>query len=105
MHPDLGPHRYQEPETLFRPQSPMNAGGSSNIAHSPPMEGFSYGGTSQYTSGGPSACGFASVNAALLVLSLFRDTSSTQGALDTIRGEEFISVRPRTHLRFEINPH
>ena len=100
---DLGPHRHREPDTPIRPQSTMNEGGSYYIAHSPPIEGFSYGGTSQYTAGGPSACGLASVNAALLVLSLFRDTSSTQGALDTIRSEEFIAVSPRTHLRFEIN--
>ena len=82
----------------------MNAGGPSNIGHLPPMDIFSYGGTSQYTAGGPSACGLASVNAALLVLSLLGGAPSTQEALDTIRSQEFVEVRPRTHLRFEINP-
>ena len=83
----------------------MNKGGPSNIGHLPPMEIFSYGGTSQYTAGGPSSCGFASVNAALLVLSLFKNAASTQEALDTIGSQEFIEVRPLTHLRFEINTH
>jgi len=69
------------------------------------MEVLSHGGTSQYTAGGPSACGLASVNAALLVLSLFSDASSTQEALDTIRSQEFVEVRPLTPLLFEINPH
>ena len=56
------------------------------------MEVFSYGGTSQYTAGGPSACGLASVNAALLVLSLCSSAPSIQEALDTIRSQEFVEV-------------
>ena len=56
------------------------------------MEVLSYGGTSQYTAGGPSACGLASVHAALLVLSLFDNTSSIQEALDELRSQEFIEV-------------
>lgn len=58
------------------------------------MEVFSHGGTSQYTAGGPSACGLASVHAALLVLSLFDNAPSVQDALDEIRSHEFIEVRP-----------
>ena len=70
----------------------MNESSSSNAVQLPPMEIFSYGGTSQYTAGGPSACGLASVNAAALVLSLFSSASSTQEALDTIRSQEFVEV-------------
>jgi len=72
----------------------MNESNSSNAVQLLPMEVLSYGGTSQYTAGGPSACGLASVNAALLVLSLFGNASSTQEALDTIRSQEFVEVRP-----------
>jgi hypothetical protein len=60
------------------------------------MEVLSYGGTSQYTAGGPSACGLASVNAAFNVLSLFGSAPSTQEALDTVRSQEFVEVRTVT---------
>ena len=82
----------------------MNESGSSNAAHLPPMQVFSYGGTSQYTAGGPSACGLASVNAALLVLSLFGSASSTHEALDIVRSQEFVEVRPLT-CSSGVNPH
>ena len=72
----------------------MTDGNLSNSVQMPPMEIFSYGGTSQYTAGGPSACGLASVHAALLVLSSLENTSSIQEALDVIRRQEFIEVRP-----------
>jgi len=71
----------------------MDESSSSNATQLPPMEIFSYGGTSQYTAGGPSACGLASVNAASLVLSLFSSAPSTQEALDTIRSQGFVQVR------------
>ena len=62
------------------------------------MEIFSYGGTSQYTAGGPSACGLASVNAALLVLSSCSSAPSIQEALDIIQSQEFVEVsRLLTH--------
>ena len=73
----------------------MDGSSLSNATQLPPMDVFSYGGTSQYTAGGPSACGLASVNAALLVLSLLGSTTSKQEALDTIRSQEFVEVRPR----------
>jgi len=60
----------------------------------PSMEIFSYDGTSQYTAGGPSACGLASAHAALLVLSLFENTPNIHEALDVVRSQEFIEVRP-----------
>lgn len=57
------------------------------------MEVFSYDGTSQYTAGGPSACGLASVHAAVLVLSVLDNTPSIYEAADVIRSQEFIEVR------------
>jgi len=71
----------------------MNGSSSSHYVQLPHMEVFSYGGTSQYTAGGPSACGLASVNAAVHVLSLFDNAPSLQEALDDIRSQEFIEVR------------
>lgn len=56
------------------------------------MEVLSYGGTSQYTAGGPSACGLASAHAALLVFTVFENASSIQEAFDEIRSQEFIEV-------------
>jgi len=81
----------------------MDESGSPNAVYLPSMEVFSYCGTNQYTAGGLSACGLASVNAALLVLSLFCSTSDTQEALDTIRSQDFVEVRPRTHSLFDRN--
>lgn len=71
----------------------MNGDSSYNAVDFPPMEVLSYGGTSQYTAGGPSACGLASVNAALLVLSHFENVSSIHEGLDAIRSQEFVEVR------------
>lgn len=58
------------------------------------MEVFSHDGASQYTAGGPSACGLASVHAAALVLSLFDNAPSIHEALNVIRSPDFIEVRP-----------
>lgn len=71
----------------------MNGYGPYSTARLPPMEVLSYGGTSQYTAGGPSACGLASAHAALLVLSLFENASSIHEALDELRSQEFMEVR------------
>ena len=71
----------------------MRGNSPSSTVRLPRMEVFSYGGTSQYTAGGPSACGLASAHAALLVLSLFENASSIQEALDEIQSQEFIEVR------------
>jgi hypothetical protein len=70
----------------------MNESNSPDAIQLPLMEVLSYGGTSQYTAGGPSACGLASVHAALLVLSLFENASSIQEALRSIRSQEFVEV-------------
>jgi len=83
----------------------MDESASPNAVQLPFMEVFSYSGTSQYTAGEPSACILASVNAALLVLSLFHNELDTQEALGTIRSQDFVEVRRHAHSLFDRNPH
>ena len=82
---DLGSRRDQEPGYT------LNELGTSITLQPPPMEVLSYGATSEHTAEGHR---LASVNAARLVLSLFDKASSTQEALDAIRSQKFMEVRP-----------